>query len=150
MSVLGWIISIIIAVIIFGYAENEQWAGWKKWGAIFILYIVCSNIFSSGDSGLEKAGQKYILQQLNSPSTANFLSYTSSSAVRKQVKSEWGIKLKDNCDIVMIEVEGTNGFGGRVRTTYAVFFKDGEPVDMVDADNLNKEKLIRTLSWLGF
>lgn len=150
MSALGWFLGAAAIWGVDAFAKKSGWSKLKRCGSIVLILAICYGVFGNGSSGLEKAGQEYILQRLKSPSTANFLSYTSSSTVKKYVLEEWDFNLKDNWDIVMIEVEATNGFGGRNRTTYAVFFKDGEPQDMLDADKLNKETLNRTLSFLGY
>lgn len=147
MSFFGWVITFILAWLIYGYAQNNQWGFWKKLVAISITYFICNSIF--GDN-LEDAGKDYILQHLKSPSSAKFHSYTGSSTVKETIEENWGIEFKDNCDIVLIEVEATNSFGGRERVEYAVFFKDGEPIDMIDADGLTKSKIQAVFSWLDF
>lgn len=147
MSFLGWVIASLIAWQIYSYANKNQWAFWKKLTAISIVFYICMNVF--GDK-LEDAGKEYILQHLKSPSSATFHSYTESSIVKETIEENWGIELKDNCDIVLIEVEATNGFGGRERVEYAVFFKDGEPIDMINADGLTKSKIQAVFSWLDF
>lgn len=135
MSILGWIIAIAGAFGIGVYASRVGWSKLKQGGACVLLWIICSTIFGGGgDGGLKKASQEYVLQRLKSPSTATFLSYANSDDFGDFLKNEYNLNLKDNCDAVMIEVESTNGFGGRVRNSFIVFFRDGEAVDMIDAD----------------
>ena len=38
----------------------------------------------------------------------------------------------------MLEVEGSNAYGGRVRKSYCVFFVNGNPIDYADAEDLNR------------
>lgn len=91
----------------------------------------------SKEQALLKAGQQYILNNLKSPSTAVFLSHYTAQDT-KQSFIDNGIEFQPYQDVMMIEVEGTNGFGGRETATYIVFYVDGEPIDMMDASNVNK------------
>ena len=147
MSFWGYLVFIIATLIIWNYGKNNQWSSTKSYITIVIASFICYTIFGNN---LHQAGEDYILEHLKSPSSAIFHSHTSSRTVKKKIKADWGIELPKNCDIILIDVEAENGFGGRNRTTYAVFFKDKEPVDMIDADGLNKMKLNSVLSWLDF
>ena len=147
MSFWGYVVFIIATFIIWSYGEGNQWSSTKRIITIVIASFICYTIFGNN---LLQTGEDYIKEHLKSPSSAIFHSYTTSRAVKKKIKAEWGMELPKNCDIVMMDVEAENGFGGRTRTTYAVFFKDKEPVDMIDADGLNKMKLNTVLSWIDY
>lgn len=108
-----------------------------------------SNSLSSGDKLVDIATE-YVRSQLNSPSTAVFHGFVRAEKFREITYTEWGITLPSNCDIVIIDVEATNGLGGRIRTNYAVFFKNGQPIDMIDASELDNMKLRQAISWMGY
>lgn len=112
-------------------------------------FLPSQNSNSSGDKLVDIAAE-YVRSQLKSPSTAVFHSFVKSEKFREIAKAEWNVTLPSNCDIVIIDVEATNGFGGRNRTDYAVFFKNGQPIDMIDSQELNGEKLRRAISWMGY
>ena len=104
-------------------------------------------ITMSKEDALLKAGQQYILNNLRSPSTAVFIShYTAQDTKQSFIDS--GIEFQPYQDVMMIEVEGTNGFGGRETVTYIVFYVDGEPIDMIDARNVNQFNVREVFSTL--
>ena len=145
MTILGYFILGAVGAFFWGL---KSWSKFKRIACIVVTFLVCSFIFSDNDGGLKTAGQNYILQQLKNPSTATFLSYTSSDDVRDFLEKKWSIKLKDNCDAVIIEVESTNGFGGRVKDSFIVFFKDGKAIDMIDGDS-DRDKVRMAVNYLG-
>lgn len=134
MGIFGWLLTGAAIGLIWKYATENQWSNGKKWiGIIAVLFLS----FCCSGNTLKSKGVEYVLDNLKSPSSADFLSYTDSKDVRKLIKKEYNIKYDKDCDIIMLEVEATNGFGGRVRDTYIVLFKDGEAIDMCDASNVN-------------
>ena len=77
------------------------------------------------------------MNQLNNPSSAKFISSTSSDKIESLLIS-WGVTLEEKHDAIMLEVEGSNAYGGRVRKSYFVFFVNGNPIDYADAEDLNR------------
>ena len=155
--------SIILGIsLLIGLFIIKVKRGWSdtKYGIILfsivlILYIIppaitgISNNYNGrdDDGGLKQAGMEFVLQRLKSPSTATFISYVNSDACREILRTEFNIILKNNCDAVSIEVEATNGFGGRNREEYLIFFKDGKAIDMIGGD-ATTEKIRRAVSYL--
>lgn len=138
MGIFGWLLTGGAIGLIWYYATENQWSNGKKWiGIIAVLFL---SFTCSGDS-LKSKGQEYVLENLKSPSSADFFSYTDSKEIRKLIKNEYNIKYDKDYDIIMLGVEATNGFGGRVREDYIVVFKDGEAVDMVDASIVNRNTI---------
>lgn len=101
--------------------------------SVIIAFCSCS----SKESQLVERGQRFILNQLNDPSSAKFISSTSSDKIESLLIS-WGVTLEEKHDAIMLEVEGSNAYGGRVRKSYCVFFVNGNPIDYADADDLNR------------
>ena len=101
--------------------------------SVIIAFCSCS----SKESQLVERGQRFILNQLNNPSSAKFISSTSSDKIESLLIS-WGVTLEEKHDAIMLEVEGSNAYGGRVRKSYCVFFVNGNPIDYADADDLNR------------
>lgn len=120
---------------------------------VFLPYLINinsnNNSIRSGDK-LVDIGTEFVSSRLKSPSTAVFHGFVRSEFIRKKAQEEWGMILPSNCDIVVIDVEATNGLGGRNRTNYAVFFKNGQPIEMIDASELDYNKLRRAISMLGY
>ena len=85
--------------------------------SVIIAFCSCS----SKESQLVERGQRFILNQLNDPSSAKFISSTSSDKIESLLIS-WGVTLEEKHDAIMLEVEGSNAYGGRVRKSYCVFF----------------------------
>lgn len=108
---------------------------------LFVTLLSCAlsncGTTMSKEEALLKAGQHYILDNLKSPSTAVFISHYTAQDT-KQSFIDNGIEFKPYQDVMMIEVEGTNGYGGRETVTYIVFYVDGKPISMMDARNVNK------------
>ena len=107
----------------------------KLYVVLFMMIALCS--CTSKESQLLQRGQSYILNQLGNPSTATFISHTSSDKVESLLR-EWGVTLEEKHDAILIEVEGSNAYGGRVRKNYCVFFVNGNPIDYADSENLNR------------
>ncbi len=103
--------------------------------ALSVIIAFCS--CSSKESQLVERGQRFILNQLNNPSSAKFISSTSSDKIESLLIS-WGVTLEEKHDAIMLEVEGSNAYGGRVRKSYCVFFVNGNPIDYADAEDLNR------------
>ena len=101
--------------------------------SVIIAFCSCS----SKESQLIERGQRFILNQLNDPSSAKFISSTSSDKIESLLIS-WGVTLEEKHDAIMLEVEGSNAYGGRVRKSYCVFFVNGNPIDYADAEDLNR------------
>ena len=101
--------------------------------SVIIAFCSCS----SKESQLVERGQRFILNQLNDPSSAKFISSTSSDKIESLLIS-WGVTLEEKHDAIMLEVEGSNAYGGRVRKSYCVFFVNGNPIDYADAEDLNR------------
>ena len=153
MSIWGWII--LVAASVFIWKLND-WSKLKRIGSIVAVSVVCALIFGEqgenaliggGENALKEAGKKYILQNINSPSTAKFISYVNSKNMKK-VLEEKGVSLESKHDVVAIEVEATNVLGGRIRKDYVVFFINKVPVEMMDADNLNSSNIHQAISHL--
>lgn len=108
----------------------------------FRLYAILSIIIAfcsctSKETQLVQRGKAFILDQVISPSTTTFISHTSSDKI-EALLCQWGVQLEEKHDALMIEIETTNGFGGRVRKNLCVFFVNGNPVEYADADDLNR------------
>lgn len=101
--------------------------------SVIIAFCSCS----SKESQLVERGQRFILNQLNDPSSAKFISSTSSDKIESLLIS-WGVTLEEKHDAIMLEVEGSNAYGGRVRKSYCIFFVNGNPIDYADAEDLNR------------
>lgn len=101
--------------------------------SVIIAFCSCS----SKESQLVERGQRFILNQLNDPSSAKFISSTSSDKIESLLIS-WGVTLEEKHDAIMLEVEGSNAYGGKVRKSYCVFFVNGNPIDYADAEDLNR------------
>lgn len=91
---------------------------------------------------LEK-GKEFILRQVNSPSTTIFLSYSDEV---KGILTEWGVKLEEKHDALLIEFETTNALGGRIRKSLCIFYLNGIPVDYADASDLNRATVHQYIS----
>ena len=78
------------------------------------------------------------------------VSSTSVDAVEAQLRN-WGVQLEEKHDVIMVEVEGYNIYGGIVNKNYLVFFINEQPVDYADASNVNKMSVrsyIDNLRWM--
>lgn len=112
----------------------------KLFFALAVIIAFSSCVFASKESQLVERGQTFLLNQLNNPSTAKFLSYTPNDKVEELLIS-WGVTLEEKHDVIMLEVEGSNVYGGKISKTYCVFFVNGNPVDYADADNINASSI---------
>lgn len=112
----------------------------KLFLVLSVIIAFCSCTSTSKESQLVERGQTFILNQLNNPSTAKFLSYTPNDKVEALLRS-WGVTLEEKHDVIMLEVEGSNAYGGRISKTYCVFFVNGNPIDYADADNINASNI---------
>ena len=95
---------------------------------------------------LFESGKSYVLNQLKSPSTAVFQSYIDADKFRKHLKDNFDISYPSNCEITVLEVEATNGFGGRDRVNYVVFYKDGNPIGVSELE-LGTTALRQAITW---
>lgn len=107
---------------------------------MFLLVIVipfvglgCGNSLSE----IENRGYSFLANQMNSPSTLVLLEYISASQTA-EIFRQGGWELEPYQKAVTYIVEGTNNFGGRIKKSYVVFFVDGNPIDYVESDQLNK------------
>ena len=107
----------------------------KLYTVLSIIIALCS--CTSKESQLVQRGKTFISNQLGNPSGISFISHTSSDNVEALLR-EWGVTLEEKHDAILIEVEGSNVYGGRVRKNYCVFFVNGNPIDYADSENLNR------------
>lgn len=134
MGIFGWLLTGGAIGLIWYYATENQWSNGKKWiGIIAVLFL---SFACSGDN-LKSKGKEYVLDNLQNPSSADFYSYTKSKAIRKMIKEDCNIEYEKDCDIIKLGVEATGGYGRRVKLEFLVFFYDGEPIDLLDADALS-------------
>lgn len=116
-------------------------------GAIFYFTspIGSNNEEPSKEEQLIKEGKAFILRQLNSPSTTTFLSTTPMDKT-EALLVEWGVKLEDRHDALMIGFETSNVLGGRVRKNWCIFFVNGRAIDYADGDNINRANVHQYIS----
>ena len=107
----------------------------KFYTVLSIIIALCS--CTSKESQLVQRGKTFISNQLGNPSDISFISHTSNDNVEALLR-EWGVTLEEKHDAILIEVEGSNVYGGRVRKNYCVFFVNGNPIDYADSENLNR------------
>ena len=107
----------------------------KFYTVLSIIIALCS--CTSKESQLVQRGRTFISNQLGNPSDISFISHTSNDNVEALLR-EWGVTLEEKHDAILIEVEGSNVYGGRVRKNYCVFFVNGNPIDYADSENLNR------------
>lgn len=107
----------------------------KFYTVLSIIIALCS--CTSKESQLVQRGKTFISNQLGNPSGISFISHTPSDNVEALLR-EWGVTFEEKHDAILIEVEGSNVYGGRVRKNYCVFFVNGNPIDYADSENLNR------------
>lgn len=107
----------------------------KFYTVLSIIIALCS--CTSKESQLVQRGKTFISNQLGNPSDISFISHSSNDNVEALLR-EWGVTLEEKHDAILIEVEGSNVYGGRVRKNYCVFFVNGNPIDYADSENLNR------------
>lgn len=95
---------------------------------LYISYrIQPTNIFSNS---YDRSGYNYVVNHLNSPSSAKMVSYISKSKIRSYAKENWNITYSSDLDFEEYDIEAMNGFGGMVRDDFTVVFWKGEPIYM--------------------
>ena len=83
----------------------------------------------------EGKGWAYVRQRLKSPSTATLVNYVGTAEPSCQ---ELAKKIDlPGLGIAMYQVDAQNGYGAMIRSEYLVFFKNGTPMHMEDADRLS-------------
>ena len=115
-----------------------------------IIASSCFNQTSSKEQLLLERGKQFILDKVRSPSSTVFISSVSSEDTEK-ILTDWGVKLEDKHDVIMLEFETVNGFGGKVREMACIFFVNKNPIDYADASDVNQtyiHKYIETLKFL--
>lgn len=124
----------------------------KTFGKNIVTFVICvwmlSKCMGCGESGMRSDGRNYIRSIARDPSSVEFVSYTSAREVRALLKEEWNIDLDDKYDIIIFDIEATNGFGGRNRESYAVFYVDGEPKKHMDASEINGMNIRTVIEYL--
>lgn len=125
----------ILAVVIGGICIL---AGILNFAGVFSSSSSSSNALSS--SSIKSTGYNFVLYQLKSPSTAVLVDYFDPNVMRESF-NKIGFEMKNNQCAAMYDVEATNSFGGRVRKKYVVFFQDGEPIDLCDAEMITRNAI---------
>ncbi len=102
------------------------------------------------DPFLEK-GWNFLLNKLKAPSTASLVGYISpDEALTRDLANEIGM---NGIKIAVFQVDAQNGFGAMIRTTYYVFFRNGEPRVVMDEGDVlkagNMSVLRGALSYAG-
>ena len=118
-----------------------------------LLYSSSSEQSSYLNDELYESGRKAVLNKLNAPTTAVILSYVNSEKMKPFYEEYLGVKLKDYQDITGFEVEAENGFGGRVRNKFFVYYVDKHPIDVAEEEtafNPNKSITLNALNVIGF
>jgi hypothetical protein len=90
---------------------------------------------------LQSTTINYISRFLKSPDGASWISYNGPEETRRQLNESRNYL--PNCDNVfatMITVDATNSFGGYIRSTYIVFFKDNYPCHFEDIKAIDKAR----------
>jgi len=86
----------------------------------------------------DAAGWNFMRNRLRSPSTAQLVSYVSKSDMKKTF-AEMKIGLGGDCiSAEMYTFDAQNAFGGTLRETHIVFFKNGRPCHSENADNISQ------------
>ena len=120
----------------------------KLFNAVLLAFVLFASVScSSKEEELKSAGAKYILSNINNPSSAEFITYVNSKNTKAALE-EMGVNFESKHDVVVIEVEATNALGGRITKSYAVFFINKVPVEMIDADKLNPSNVQQAFSHL--
>lgn len=105
-----------------------------------VLMLLLASCGSSSSSSIKSAGYNFVLNQLKSPSTAVLVDYFDPDVMKESFK-KIGFEMKSNQCAAMYDVEATNGFGGRGRKKYVVFFQNGEPIDLCDAEMITRNAI---------
>jgi hypothetical protein len=90
---------------------------------------------------LQSTTINYISRFLKNPDGASWISYNGPEETRRQLNESRNYL--PNCDNVfatMITVDATNSFGGYIRSTYIVFFKDNYPCHFEDIKAIDKAR----------
>jgi hypothetical protein len=90
---------------------------------------------------LQSTTINYISRFLKNPDGASWISYNGPEETRRQLNESRNYL--PNCDNVfatMITVDATNSFGGNIRSTYIVFFKDNYPCHFEDIKAIDKAR----------
>ena len=110
--------------------------------AIAVILVFAIGFAASGDSSsFDEAGYNYVVNHLNSPSSAKMISYINKSKLRSYAKENWNFTYSSNLDFEQYDIEAMNGFGGMVREDFTVVFWKGKPVFM---DNSSVYLLLST------
>ena len=117
----------------------------------YFLVRSCSSEQNASERGATKEerlierGKEFILNQVNSPSTTTFLTTTPMDKTEDLLR-EWGVKLEEKHDALMIGFEATNQLGGRVRQNWCIFYVNGTPVDYADGSYINRANVHQYIS----
>lgn len=90
---------------------------------------------------LENTTINYVSRFLKNPNGASWVSYYGPDDTRSMLnKSRNYLPNCDNVFATMITVDATNSFGGYIRSTYVVFFKDNYPCHFEDIKAIDKAR----------
>jgi hypothetical protein len=77
----------------------------------------------------------YVSSKLRSPGSASLVQYDGPNDT-KSMLSQAGFKLDECVKVTRVVVDSQNGFGALLRGYFFVFFKNGQPCHMEDANSL--------------
>lgn len=95
------------------------------------------NNSSGGLNSKENAGYSFIVKRLKSPSSANLIECIYSDDIKKVVEKAIDSSLPSCITVGYFEVEAQNSFGGMVRNSYWVFYRNGVPCHLETTDDID-------------
>ena len=109
---------------------------------------------ASTGSDMVSKGVSYIISKMRSPSHATVRSYVDAAELRKTFRESYNYEYPAYLDAILYEVEAMNGFGGYGTESYVVFFKNGNPVTWLPANQVTpadwKRLALPTLQYSGW
>lgn len=106
--------------------------------ALIIGFSSCGGGSSSGRlNSKEQAGYSFVLKRLKSPSSANLIEHGYGDKFKKAVETAIHGTLPSCITVGYYEIEAQNSFGGMVRDSYWVFYRNGVPCHVETSDNID-------------
>lgn len=96
---------------------------------------------------VKQKGWAFLLKHLKSPSTASLVGYADPSAAPCQDLAK-SLNLP-GLGVAMYQVDAQNSYGAMIRQNYLVFFKNGSPVNLDEAESIANKPAHIIRSWLS-
>jgi hypothetical protein len=105
------------------------------------LFFIITNLSAqtkkttSLEPNYETLSINYVASKLKSPGSAQLVDYAGVADTREML-TKAGFKLSECTKVTRVVVDSQNGFGALIRGFYFVFFKNGQPCHLEDAESL--------------